>query len=68
MRKTVPFILSMALVSGPMIQAAAADRQEHSYAATLANHEERKFDDSGFSGRDSSRPGGENPNSNPLRS
>jgi hypothetical protein len=72
MRKTVLFVLSTVFVSGSMIQLAAAAghhfHKEHSYASTLTNHEERNFDDFGFSGRDSSRPGGEDPNLNPSGS
>jgi hypothetical protein len=72
MRKTVLFILSIPLVSGSMIQVAAATghhfHKEHSYSSTLTNHGERNLDDFGFSGRDSSRPGGEDPNLNPSGS
>jgi hypothetical protein len=71
MRKTVLFVLSTALVSGWMIQVDAARHHfdnGHSHAATLTNHEGRNLDDFGFSGRDSSRPGGEDPDLNPSGS
>ena len=72
MRKTVLFILSTTLLSGSILQVAAAAgnhfHREHSYASTLTNHEERNFGDFGFSGKDSSRPGGEDPNLNPSGS
>lgn len=82
MRKTVLFILSTVLMAGSLVQVATASEhhvrkasafrgaynQLNSYAAPLTSREERNLEDFGFSGKDPSRVGGEDPSLRPSGS
>jgi hypothetical protein len=77
MRKTIVFTLSTVLMAGSMVQVATASEHHvrktsafrgaynqwngTSYVGPLTSQEKRNLEDLGFSGRDPSRVGGEDP-------